>query len=354
MLLSQTRKIAVVAMLLVFVGGSARAAGLEVVAESSSQWTGVAVTDDHEVFVNFPRWSPAVTISVARLDSDGAAQPFPSSAWNGWKPGEPVRESAFVAVQSVVRDVRNRIWVLDTGNPYLMGVVAGAARLFCFEAGSGKELYRFSFGPEVARQRTYLNDVRLDLKHDHAYITDSGEGGLIVLDLKTGASRRVLDGHTSVLAEDTDITIGGTPWQIGGQTPKVNSDGIAYDAKRDVVYFQALTGRTLYSIDAAAIRDTKASADKIAAAVKAVLTHRPVDGILAGPDGTIYLSNIEQSAIDKWSPGGELQRVAGDDRLSWPDSFSLTADGWLYVATSQIHLGPQPETPYLVLRVKVF
>jgi sugar lactone lactonase YvrE len=342
------------AVLFVMISTSVSAAELEVVAESTSQWTGVAVTDDHTVFVNFPRWSPAVTISVARLSSEGAAEPFPSEAWNSWKHGEPVREDAFVAVQSVVRDARNRIWVLDTGNPYLMGVVDGAARLFCFEAGTGKELHRFAFGSEIARQRTYLNDVRLDLEHEHAYITDSGEGGLIVLDLKTGASRRVLDGHASVLAEDTDITIGDTPWQIGGQTPRVHSDGIAYDAKRDLVYFQALTGRTLYSIDAAVLRDSKTPGEKVAEAVKAVLTHRPVDGILAGPDGAVYLSNIEQSAIDCWAPGGKPERVEGDDRLAWPDSFSMTADGWLYVATSQIHLGPQPETPYLILRIKMY
>jgi sugar lactone lactonase YvrE len=284
----------------------------------------------------------------------GEAQPFPSASWNSWKPGDPVREDAFVAVQSVVRDAGNRIWVLDTGNPYLMGVVAGGARLFCFASDTGEELHRFSFGPDIARQRTYLNDVRLDLKHEYAYITDSGEGGLIVLNLHTGEARRLLDGHPSVLAEDTDIIIGDQPWKIGGQTPRVHSDGIAYVPKRDYVYFQALTGRTLYGIDAAILRDAKAPAEKVATAVKAVLKHRPVDGILAGPDGAIYLSNLEQSSIDRWSPDAEVERLVGDGRLAWPDSFSLTTDGWLYVATSQIHLGPQPDTPYLVLRVKVY
>ncbi|NIO29720.1 MAG: hypothetical protein GTO29_14335 [Candidatus Latescibacteria bacterium] len=352
--LSQIKKIAAAATLLMCTGVVVSAAELEVVAESKLQWTGIAVTDDHKIFVNFPRWSPAVTISVARLDSLGAAQPFPSASWNSWKMGEPVREDAFVAVQSVVRDARNRIWVLDTGNPYFMGVVAGGARLFCFSSDTGRELQRFSFGPDIARQGTYLNDVRLDLEHDHAYITDSGEGGLIVLDLHNGITRRLLDGHPAVLAEDTDVTIGEQPWKIAGQTPRVHSDGIAYVPKRDHVYFQALTGRTLYAIDAAILRDTEASAEKVAAAVKAVLKHRPVDGILAGPDGAIYLSNLEQSAIDRWSPGAEVERLVGDERLVWPDSFSLTADGWLHVATSQIHLGPQPDTPYLVLRIKVY
>lgn len=354
MYLSRIKKTAAAVSFICCVAAAASAAGLEVVAESSSQWTGVAVTDDHKVFVNFPRWSPAVTISVARLDAEGAAQPFPSAEWNSWKPGEPVRDDAFVAVQSVVRDARNRVWVLDTGNPYLMGVVDGAARLFCFDPDTGKELHRFVFSPGIARQRTYLNDVRLDLEHNHAYITDSGEGGLVVLDLKTGTARRPLDGHPAVMAEDTDIIIGDIPWQMGGRTPKVNSDGIAYDPKRDRVYFQALTGRTLYAIDAAVLRDTKATVENVAGAVTAVLKHRPVDGIIAGPDGAVYLSNLEQSAIDRWKPGGELERVVGDALLAWPDSFSLTADGWLYVATSQLHLGPQPETPYRVLRIKVY
>lgn len=354
MLSLQIKKIAAVVTLFVCTGVAVSAGELEVVAQSKQQWTGIAVTDDHKIFVNFPRWSPDVTISVARLDSSGAAQPFPSASWNNWKPGEPVREDAFVAVQSVVRDTHNRVWVLDTGNPYFMGVVDGGARLFCFAPDTGRELLRFSFDPAVARQGTYLNDVRLDLKHDHAYITDSGEGGLIVLDLHTGIARRLLDGHPAVLAEDTDVIIGEQPWKIAGQTPQVHSDGIAYVPKRDHVYFQALTGRTLYSIDAAILRDAGASAEPISAAVKAVLKHGPVDGILAGPDGAIYLSNLEQSSIDRWSPGAKAERLVGGERLAWPDSFSLTADGWLYVATSQIHLGPQPDTPYLVLRIKVY
>jgi sugar lactone lactonase YvrE len=354
MQLSQIRKIAIVATLLMCTGVIVSAAELEVVAESRMQWTGIAVTDDQKIFVNFPRWSPAVTISVARLDSLGTAQPFPSSSWNSWKPGEPVRDDAFVAVQSVVRDARNRIWVLDTGNPYIMGVIPGGARLFCFDPDTGRELRRFSFGPEIARQGTYLNDVRIDLGHDHAYITDSGEGGLIVLDMHGGIARRLLDGHPAVLAEETDIIIGGQPWKIAGKTPQVHSDGIAYVPKRDCVYFQALTGRTLYCIDASILRDTEASGEKVAAAVKAVLKHSPVDGILAGPDGAIYLSNLEQSSVDRWTPGAEVERIVGDERLAWPDSFSLTAGGWLYVATSQIHLGPHPDTPYLVLRIKVY
>ena len=190
--------------------------------------------------------------------------------------------------------------------------------------------------------------------HHHAYITDSGEGGLIVLDLQSSAARRLLDGHPAVLAEATDITIGDQPWLLGGRTPQVHCDGIAYDAEHDRVYFQALTGRTLYLIDAALLRDPRTLPKRVAGGVQVALIHRPVDGILAGPGGTIYLSNLEQSAIDRWSPGGDIARVADDPRLAWPDSFSLTADGWLYVATSQIHLGPQPDTPYRIMRIKVY
>lgn len=38
----------------------------------------------------------------------------------------------FVAVQSVVRDRDNRLWVLDTGNPLLTGVLNDAPRQFVF------------------------------------------------------------------------------------------------------------------------------------------------------------------------------------------------------------------------------
>ncbi len=329
---------------------------IEEVAASRWQWTGVAVTDDHRVFVNFPRWSDRMTWSVAALDESGRPRPFPDASWNDWAPGVPVDDQSFVAVQSVVRDAENTLWVLDTGNPSFEGVVEGAARLFRFDPASGRLLRTYTFEPPVIEPFSYLNDVRFDLEHGFAYLTDSGAGGLVVLDLESGAARRVLAEHPSTFSENIDIVIEGEIFRRNGARPQIHSDGIAYDAGRDRLYFQALTARTLYAIPAAALRDETLDDDALAAQLSPVLTHTAVDGLIADSRGRVYLSNLPEGAVDRFDPlrpDGPSERLAHDPRIAWPDSFSMTADGWLYFTTAQIHRGENPGDPYRIFRVHV-
>ena len=51
---------------------------LEIVAESEHQWTGVAVTTEGRIFVNFSRWWPEVPVSVAEVLADGTLSPYPT------------------------------------------------------------------------------------------------------------------------------------------------------------------------------------------------------------------------------------------------------------------------------------
>jgi hypothetical protein len=109
---------------------------LEIYAESDRQWTGVAVTPDGRVFVNFPRWSPEVPVSVAEALADGTLRPFPDEAWNSWTPdADP--SSTFICVQSVVADGQGSLWVLDPANPGFQGVVPGGAKLVEIDAATG-------------------------------------------------------------------------------------------------------------------------------------------------------------------------------------------------------------------------
>ncbi|NIP26862.1 MAG: hypothetical protein GWO38_24365, partial [Phycisphaerae bacterium] len=55
----------------------------------------------------------------------------------------------------------------------------------------------FRFGSEIAPRNSYLNDVRIDTQREFAFMTDSGDGALVVLNLKTGKARRVLQNHPS-------------------------------------------------------------------------------------------------------------------------------------------------------------
>jgi sugar lactone lactonase YvrE len=318
--------------------------GLRQVASSPMQWTGVAVTSAGNIYLNFPRWSDTLPMSVGLLHDDGTVHPFPDVRWNSWRPGTPELANRFVAVQSVVA-VGDRLWVVDTGNPQFSGVIRGAARLFEFDdAGTLRRVIPV----EAATPTSYLNDLRLRPDGRRAYITDSGAGGLVVVDLETNASHRALDGHPSTLAEDTTLVIDGEPWLRGGDAPKVHADGIALHG--DHLYYQALTGRTLYRVPLSVL-EADVGPEARARAVEAVAEVGPSDGLIAGPDGSIYLSSLEENAVRVLRPGGAIEVIAQDLRIAWPDSFAFAPDGALYVTTSRIHQGSNPSSPYGLLRL---
>jgi sugar lactone lactonase YvrE len=318
---------------------------IEQVATSPHQWTGIGVTSSGRIYVNFPRWSDDVPISVGYLGGDGGVLPFPDAAWNSWEPGEADFTNRFVAVQSVVA-VGDDVWVLDTGRPRFGTILPGAPRLFRFD-GDGRKLTEYPvFG--AVKPTSYLNDVRFSTDLSRAYITDSGAGGLVVIDLETGAAHRALDGHPSTMATGTRVVIDGTPWGSDEDPPQVHADGIALFGEH--LYFQALTARTLYRVPLQLL-ERDVSAETRATGVEAVAEVGPSDGLIAGPDGSIYLSSLEHNAVRVLRPDGSIEVVAQDPLIAWPDSFSFGPDGSLYVTTSRIHQGPVPPGPYGVLRI---
>ena len=80
---------------------------LEVVAESERQWTGVAVTSDGRIFVNFPRWWPEVPVSLAEVLADGSLAPYPNQAWNAWTPDTDPRTSLTASPRSSMSTTTN-------------------------------------------------------------------------------------------------------------------------------------------------------------------------------------------------------------------------------------------------------
>lgn len=320
---------------------------LEIVAESERRWTGVAVTPDGRLFVNYPRWSDDVPISVAEI-VDGEPVPFPDEASNAWDPSKDVA-THHVCVQSVTVDGRGHLWILDPGNPRWGGVLPGAAKLTRHDLATGDRKTWF-FDESVTPRAGYLNDVRVDTETRTAYMTDSGDGALVVLDLDAGRARRLLDDHPSTGAEPIDITIEGTPWKRGGQTPQVHADGIALSPDRRWIYYQALTGRTMYRVPTAALRDATLSDAELAAQVEVVGESGVSDGLLFDAQGNLYLSSLEENAINRFDPEHVRHLVVADPRLAWPDSFARGPDGWIYVTTALIHRGDEPGEPFRVWR----
>jgi hypothetical protein len=76
--------------------------------------TGVTVSQQGRIFVNFPRWGDEVPFTVSEI-RNGEAVAYPNEAIN--QSDAVDQASALVSVQSVVADPADRLWILDTGSP---------------------------------------------------------------------------------------------------------------------------------------------------------------------------------------------------------------------------------------------
>lgn len=333
--------------------GVSGVSGLEVVAESQRQWTGVAVSKQGRIFVCYPRWSDDVPVSVAELLPDGRAVAYPDEEWNTWN-GSLSPRGHFVCVQSVYVDDDDNLWILDPANPKFEGVIETGPKLVKVDLSSDTVAGRYYFDEFEAPAGSYLNDVRVDTKRGYAYITDSGLGAIVVVNLDSRRSRRLLEFDPSTKSEGVTLTIEGMPWlRPDGAKPVVHSDGIALSPDGEWLYYQALTGNSLYRVRTRMLRDVLLPSGKLSEAVELVGTTGPADGIMFGPDGALYITAIQEDAIKRCMPGGSLETVISDRRLEWPDSFARGPENTMYVTTSQIHLWGEPTQPYRVLRFRV-
>ena len=321
---------------------------LQEVATFEHQVTGVAVTEDGRIFVNFPRWSEDVPVSVAEVMKDGTVKAYPDADWNSWRNtrmGEVTAKDHFVCVQSVVADGKGSLWVVDPAAPNTEKTVETGPKLVQIDLASNSVKRVYAMPQDVAGPASYLNDVRIAPDGHFAYLTDSGvPGGIVVVELSSGKAWRSLSGDTSTkMDSDVKVETDGKPLKrADGRQPMFNADGIALSADGKTLYWQALTGKTLYSIATETLQQTTSDANAVAETVKTVATTEPVDGLWLDKDsGAIYLSAIGENAVKRLTlPGGKIETVLSDARLRWPDTFSQGSDGAIYITASHIQDSP--------------
>lgn len=323
------------------------------VARFDHQVTGVTVARDGRIFVNFPRWSEDAPVSVAEL-KDGKPVPYPDADWNAWRNAhadELSPKDHFVCVQSVVADAQDRLWVVDAAAPAMAHVIKDGPKLVGIDLKTNRVIKTIPFDETVALQASYLNDVRIAPDGKTAYLTDSGaEGALIVVDIDSGKARRVLSGHATTMP-DKGVTVSadGKPLRRpDGRGVDFAADGIALSPDGKTLYWQAIKGKTLYSLPTEALSGWATASvvpelltDRaLASRIAVVGENGPADGLLIGRrDGRMYVTAVQDGAIkvrDLASPNSGLTVLVQDARLRWPDTFGEGPDGTIYVTTSHI------------------
>ncbi|BDI20505.1 hypothetical protein ANSO36C_63070 (plasmid) [Nostoc cf. commune SO-36] len=334
--------------------------------------TGVTVSHQGRIFVNFPKWGDEVAFTVAEI-RDGRPVAYPNEAINRTNPDNLAQ--TLVSVQSVVVDPRDRLWILDTGSPMFQPTQYGGPKLVCVDLTSDRVIKTILFPQYVALPTTYLNDVRFDLRRGAegmAFITDSsdqGANGIIVVDLASGESWRRLHDHPSTKAQELSTflpVVEGRPFmerQPDGLTKpvKMGSDGIAISADGSRLYYCPLASRHLYSVAVDALVDRAINDGAVAATViDEGDKGGGADGLESDADGCIYATNYEHNAIGRRHPDGAWETVVHDPRLLWPDTLSVATDGYLYVTANQLHRQPSyqkgcdlRQLPYSLFRIRI-
>ena len=324
-------------------GGTGNAT-IERVANFDHQVTGVAVSETGRIFVNFPRWSEDVPVSVGEV-KDGKVVPYPDEEWNSYRNWvEKSPSDHFVCVQAMTADGKGNLWVIDPAAPNTEFIVPGGPKLVKIDLASNKVVQTIAFGTDVAPQGSYLNDVRFSPDGKWAYITDSGaKGAIVVVDLATGKGRRVLEGDVSTMPDKTlKVVVDGVELrQPDGRGVQFAADSISIDPKGEFLYWQPLTAATLYRISTATLQDGSLAPEAVKNKVEKVTDSQPNDGLWTDKSGRLFFTDIQHSAITTLEPDGKKTTLVQDPRLRWPDTFAEGPNATLYVTNSAINDSPR-------------
>lgn len=307
---------------------------IEVASFGHYQPIGTAITKTGRIFVTFSR-NQIYEYGVAEL-VNGQKKPYPDAEWNRYDSLKATNH--FMNAQAVWPDEQDNLWILDPSNPGDEPTVAEGVKLIKVNLNSNKveRVYRFT---DLPREKIALNDVRIDTRRQLAYLSEPKTASLIVLDLKTGNSRMVLAADQSTKAmPGFKLHIDGK--DVVDQTGKAfssNVNGIALTKDGKWFYFRAINQTKLYRIATDFLANAALTDKELAAKIETVGETGISHGMIADDKGNIYLSDSPNKAIRYVTPDGKLETLVKDKRLSWPDTFSVGADGYLYLTCSQIN-----------------
>ena len=331
--------------------------------------TGVTISENGRIFVNFPKWGDDVKFTVAEIVKNKLV-PYPDLKTN--QVDYDNLDKCFISVQSVVADGRGTLWVLDTAAPNFSEPIIGGAKLVGVDLTTNEVKRVYIFSDDVVLPTTYLNDVRVDYRvgdEGYAYITDSsdkGPGAIIVVDLSNGKAFRRLNGDKSASYDPKFI-----PKVEGkillnrnedGSTSKLtmSADGIAISPDGEVLYYCPLASRDLYSIETELLRDRNITDSQLSFGVKYLGEKGASDGLITDSKGVIYAGDYENNSIRAILPDGTMRTIAHDPRILWPDTLSIGMDKYLYFTANQLHRQAKyhygkdlREKPYVLFKIKI-
>jgi hypothetical protein len=269
------------------------------------------------------------------IDHKGRPIAFPNAAWNTWRRGSDPAH-AFVDINAIHLDDNGSLWAVDTGSPEFGGdPLPGGAKLVQIDLRTRKVVRVIAFGPDIALPGSYVDDVRFH--GQFAYLTDAGKPGVIVVNLATGAMRRVLSDTPAATAPlDRPIVVDGeTVIAPDGKPLRVHTDPMEVSPDGRWLYFGPLEG-PWFQIQTRWLDDFSTDAASIAAKVRPWADLPPVGGTAMDKNGDLYFSDLATSTIKRRSKDGSITSILHDSRLHWVDAPFIDARHQLWAPVPQM------------------
>lgn len=291
----------------------------------------IAMTSDSRMFISV---NPLMSndVKVFEIKDNIVAVPYPT-------------EDYVVGVNSIIKgiigirvDSHERLWMLDM-----------VEHKFVVWDTLKEELDQIIEIPkDVVLPTSFLQDFVIDERNRRVIIADmtfadfksTPEPAFVVLDLDTGAFRRMAQGDPSMVSDFQ----GGFPL-----------NPIAIDPSFEWVYFGASNSHELFRVPAANFTDNK----KLIESIKLFSYKTYCDGIAADNKGNIYITNVEDEAVSIIS-NEEFRNIAMlPKEASWPDGLCIHK-GEIYCTVDQLDRLPILNNgidkcipPYYIVKTKM-
>lgn len=311
------------------------------------------------VYSNHPFYSPEVRVMHYNPKTKEVTA-FPNKEWNTRR----ITDDLFLDdVLGIRNDSKGVVWMLDMGlksgvTPKLVGWDTRTNRL--------KKIYYIPRPASISTSQ--LNDFVIDESRDIIVIADEdiGNGGngsrgaLVIVDMKTGVCRRILEGHYSTKPENVPIVVDGVPLNIPGTNDPilVGADGITLDKENEWLYYAPLNGTSVYRIRMEDLLNSEAAAP--GQKVERYATKRNNGGFSIDVDGNLYTTYVGDYAIGIIPANTRQSYIyATDKNMSWPDGVSYNRDGYMYTSAAQLTRAAvfnnghdKTSQPFLIYRFK--
>lgn len=313
---------------------------LEIVAMLNEGPGNIAITPQGRIFLSMHQfYGPRMRVMEL---VNGRLTPYPSPAWSSAPNEDGVGLEAVLGIQS---DPDGVLWIMDNG-----GLGKAEPRLVAWDTVREKLLHVHELPPPDDVEFSILSDLALDPKHGLAYVTDTAgrQSSILIVDMKSGAAKRVLTGHVSVLADQTvtiEFETGRTVTRIGPQGGKeewkVPLNPITIDADYEWLYYGPMHGTTLYRVrtkDLADVFAGRRSEESLGDRIEAFGSRPPCDGISMDADGNIYITDIGNAAVGVMDTNGQYRTLYRDPALlDWVDGLANGPDGYIYGTVNKLH-----------------